>query len=204
MCSASWETMQVNQAKTHGEYHGGRQREVVENFDKVTRLTQLPLVYYDYSDSQLVDEVNRAVKNQYIGRFYWPASGGIGTFGSPKVWLVGERPAKLVPDREFKYETPFYSTSGDYLRRAIGAVGLTWKDIYISNSHNRQGEVEALLARWRALNSPAVVALGNVADAALTKAGVPHNTVAHPQYWRRFHHVQLGEYAYAIKLAAGL
>jgi len=48
-----------------------------------------------------------------------------------------------------------------------------------------------------------VVALGNHASATLTRAGVRHEKVPHPQWWRRFKHSQVAAYGEAIKEAAG-
>lgn len=47
-----------------------------------------------------------------------------------------------------------------------------------------------------------VVALGNHASKALDKALVKHTKVPHPQWWKRFHHSELAEYAQTIQEAA--
>lgn len=92
---------------------------------------------------------------------------------------------------------PFRATSGDYLLRALrlttnpAAVGLV-----------NACDIDHVDRVWRRLGGPPVVALGRNACRKLDQLNVPHGSVPHPQYVRRFHHKQVQRYADDIVRAA--
>jgi thymidylate kinase len=123
----------------------------------------------------------------------WPLHRG-GYVGPrrPELLLVGDRrnggdlPAPFPP----------YSEAGcsTYLWEALAQfppVGLV--------NANESSQVGTLYA---ALKRPRVVALGRLASVALQSLGVPHGTVPHPQWWKRFRHHDQSEYGAAIRRAA--
>lgn len=115
----------------------------------------------------------------------------------PGVLFVGERPATggARPVHQAAF-TPYAGTSGWYLLSALpdtwhGSVGFT--NVFTD-------DVPALL---RVLKWPIVVALGQTASGALRSRGVPHRTIPHPSYWKRFRHHDKAGYQALICEATG-
>lgn len=73
----------------------------------------------------------------------------------------------------------------------IGIVNANEPDVNLERIHNLETQ-------------PAVVALGSNASAALMRAGVEHERVPHPQWYRRFRYHDMAGYVTAIKTAAGV
>lgn len=100
----------------------------------------------------------------------------------PRRLLLGEIRAKLLPTRRgMPAFAPYPATSGHYLLTHLNAPRL---DVGLANAC----DVDNPLLLWKALNRPPVVALGRRAHTQLRDMDVPHATVPHPQYIRRFHH----------------
>ncbi len=201
VCSTSWERMQENQAKTEGEYHGEKQRDVAVNFGNLLSRTSLPLNIYDYTvplTRQLTWQTVEAVHSQ-PGEVD-PTTAGMGN-PRAKYWFVGERPAKVDDGRPLQYRMCFHSPAGEYLRQTLELLSLKWDSIRISNSLNWEGEPYDLSAEYERLGRPKVVALGRIANEELDKALVPHSVVRHPQSWRRFDYHNMEGYADAIRNA---
>lgn len=126
----------------------------------------------------------------------WPLHRG-GYVGPrrPELLLVGDRrnggdlPAPFPPYSEAGCSSYLWETLASF-----PAVGLV-------NAHEPEhdGQLGAIV---KALGSPRVVALGRQASGALGREGVPHGTVPHPQWWKRFRHHDQPEYAQAIRRAA--
>lgn len=89
---------------------------------------------------------------------------------------------------------PHSTTSGRYLMEALSPD--LARRCGIANASE-----EDSFALWITLGRPPTVALGKNADAALTAAHVPHGSVPHPQYVRRFMHARSHEYGFAIQQA---
>lgn len=123
----------------------------------------------------------------------WPLHRG-GYVGPrrPELLLVGDRrnggdlPAPFAP----------YSNAGcsTYLWETLAS----FPSVGVVNAH----ETDQLGALVHALRDPRVVALGRQAADALGREGVPHGTVPHPQWWKRFRYADQPEYAAAIRRAA--
>jgi hypothetical protein len=112
---------------------------------------------------------------------------------NPKALLVGER-------REFNEPYPpafgpFPATSGHYLLSSLIPTDLM-RRVGLANAYE-----EDLYDLWSQLEKPIVVALGRRAHRELDAAGVPHGSVPHPQYVRRFHHKHSRWYAGLIEKA---
>lgn len=96
------------------------------------------------------------------------------------------------------------SSSGRYLHWALTVAKLSLQDYCIVNSRQLDGSViedwatKEILARpgWRKAR---VVALGNDASQRLEFAGIEHDKIYHPSYWKRFHYKEVDTYAKQLK-----
>jgi len=110
----------------------------------------------------------------------------------PKHLLLGEtqgatRYGRPAYDSAF---VPYPDTSGHYLLKALGTTGVT--DFGLANA--RDEDVSKL---WHTLGRPNVICLGQ--EAEKLSRDVPHQTVPHPSYVRRFRNGDLKEYGHQIK-----
>lgn len=110
----------------------------------------------------------------------------------PDVLLVGdERPPRM--DRDHPAFMPYAPRSGHYLLSAL--TGPRLHNLGIVNANDGDDVLEAYLA----LGEPStVVALGREASRTLTRVGVEHSAVPHPQFVRRFYQRHRDEYGVAI------
>jgi hypothetical protein len=101
------------------------------------------------------------------------------------VILVGDTFGS-VKSTDPMYQWPFasFSRSGcsQWLTKQLSQIGLLETDLLWLNADMPITEV--LDHRTAALD--VVIALGEVANAALTSHGIAHTTIPHPQYWKRF------------------
>jgi hypothetical protein len=131
---------------------------------------------------------------------------------SPKFLLVGERfPGQLPHHSSERWRTeplvswrPFdNSRSGEYLLKALILCGAIPSQVRITNAfkdHLPLHESRAVLAAEAA--GCKVIALGNDAEAELRRAGVTvDEKLPHPQWWSRFRHDQLNQYAEVLGAA---
>lgn len=116
--------------------------------------------------------------------------------GRPNVLLFGEKRGGQDPGADVACFVPRPKSCGKFLLEALP------EDFW-----PRAGFANALEDRpqslWSVLGSPPVVALGRSADKALTESKVPHSTVPHPQWVRRFHHDKRDEYGELIADVVG-
>ncbi len=218
VCSTSWDNMQENQERVKGEYHGDRQKAVVERYQELILETSLPCVIYDYTyhkgevptgfthfsnDGRNFKPHERSLIDimKHLGEVDWDDP-GMGTL-KPDAWLVGEQRNLRGELEPRDLQTVFQGTSGDYLRQTLDLASLRWHQIHLSNALPNDGDKPySLYVKWRDLGSPRTVALGRVASQMLETFEVPHTKVSHPQYWRRFHYHSMKEYADAISNAS--
>jgi gluconate kinase len=104
---------------------------------------------------------------------------------TPHYLLVGEQPAKPRGEALTIPFMPFENTAAAALMASLVQLPSTIR-FAIVNALTPDGTVQDLKRAWGALQQPSVIALGNVADEALRAQGVPHGTVPHPQWVRRF------------------
>ncbi len=126
-----------------------------------------------------------------------------GVVGSPiaKALLVGEQ----VNARVQELDLPFMDGSGSsaYLDEALQLVGFREEELAFCNAKDRDGTANSFspwLSRFQI--APKVVALGGVASEILVSQKIAHCKVPHPQYWKRFNHSKLQEYANMLKEAS--
>jgi len=141
---------------------------------------------------------------QQVFRVWWEVGQGWVGNERPKALLVGDELGPLAKNTNPPDDIPFApyaATSGRYLIDSLHK----WRDVALINS--LQGRYQAprdLQDAWSVFGRPNVVALGEKASERLTNYEVPHRTVPHPQYWRRFRYNDREEYTRLIEEAAGL
>lgn len=176
-------------------------------FRDVTARTSLPVLGYDFARPGAADVPDLAVfgagkLEEYVGEPWRVTSHWVGS-PKPNLLLVGDEPgppARRDPDSGAVPFRPYPATSGAYLMAALRRTNYFPA---ITNARTRDGTEVPLRDLWLALERPRVVALGNVADAALSAAEVAHGVAPHPQYVRRFFHARTSDYIRLIRRAAG-
>lgn len=143
------------------------------------------------SDELLHHITGEARRKRAEARKLWEHKTYIGP-AHPKHLLLGDEhgaPQHGRPHYDSAF-VPYNDTSGYHLIAALEDVGL--RDYGIANARE-----EDVFALWQRLGRPNVVALG--AEAEKASRAVPHQTVHHPQYMRRFHHGDRIKYGHEIK-----
>lgn len=151
--------------------------EVYALYGKVT--TDLPSVHYDYTDP--VSKDFSGFPHPQLTRphcTYWASAGSL----DAKVLLVGDSFAE-PKNEDPLYQWPFASHSeagcSRWLTRLLHEARVQENQLLWVNAD----QVEALTALSQGRQ---VVALGKVAGDALSARGIPHRSVSHPQYHKRF------------------
>lgn len=130
-------------------------------------------------------------REQVLGQSY---SGSL----LPDLLLFGEKRGGQFPHHGDRHAfVPRNSGSGRWLLEALPED--LWHHVGIANACDQDNPTDL----WEDLNKPPVIALGRKAHEALDQVDVPHATVPHPQYIRRFWYSRLGEYGKLITEAAG-
>jgi hypothetical protein len=164
--------------------------------ERFRRMNTLPVVTHSIEDPLVVRHaVDRAAALASTASCGLRVTDHIvGNTFDPQILLVGDEvntPGEPLPF------VPYPSTSGHYLFE----LALDWPRVAITNAY-RDGAPAPLDVLWRALNRPAVVALGRRSASVLEDLEVPAGVVPHPQYVRRFHHGRAAAYEDYIRLAA--
>ena len=89
----------------------------------------------------------------------------------------------------------FSGGCGMHLYHTMQVARLTWLKTQIVNAYRDDGTLRDLYGSWVSLRRPKVVGLGSLASEALTQCEVPHETVVHPSYARRFRRYDVTGYA---------
>ena len=163
---------------------------VLRSYSKYTTQTRLKTLHFANGEHvgtewtiSMAKRIERRARhlasyNTYVG------------YEDPSLLLVGETHGRLNQGHAAAF-VPYPATSGHYLLSSLLAVGCP----RIGLVNALQDDVDSL---WRALGCPPVVALGRVASKELTKVGIVHGAVPHPQFIRRFHHGKSEEYGRLI------
>lgn len=161
---------------------------VVGQFQELSQLSWLPVLNYRIPGN--TKDFNAFIKNTTTlgrkrARMSWRAlqvtTDIIGEVDRPSVLLVGDEAKNELDDAPHPIPFgPFPATSGAYLMNVIYD-----KRTAITNAFGHDGTTD-LGKLWDVLGTPPVVALGNNAHEELTRQGVRHGVVPHPQYVRRF------------------
>lgn len=161
--------------------------------------TILPTVALrDPGETEADEVIDLALTQEYANSAYpvYPESTLVGSF-QPEVVLFGERRGGRPPHEFRSAFVPRPNTSGHYLLSHLPES--LESRVALVNACETEDPYEV----WRELGQPAAVALGREAHRALLDSGVPHATVPHPQFVRRFHHSRLTEYGRLIERVAG-
>lgn len=148
----------------------------------------VPQILYDYTVEDNLRYVTERIEALINAR---PSSNIIkgepcGRFYSAKVLLVGESVGNVI-----QQEVPFtgIKASGPWLTQLllnadIHEGDLAWINVKLSDGLSNMINVVKTCETY---HYEYVIALGNVASEALVRKGIEHETVYHPQYWKRFH-----------------
>jgi thymidylate kinase len=112
----------------------------------------------------------------------------------PRVLLVGEKRGGEPPHDDDACFVPRYTSSGRFLLEALPDP--FWRQCGIVNALETD-----LVATWRTLHRPPIVALGRKAAEELRKYDLAYSSVPHPQWVRRFQHEHKLEYGRLIEAA---
>jgi hypothetical protein len=115
----------------------------------------------------------------------------------PHTLLVGEKRGGKPPHPSLSAFVPVNGNSATFL---WGALRDNWKTVGVVNA--KEESPDALVEWVEAHPQTKVVALGREATKWLTKAGIEHGTVPHPQWVRRFKNKRQVEYGLLINHAA--
>lgn len=177
-----------------------------EHVDQVWRWYEALKVIYGYvrASDTAPSELIQTARERALGDSPSVPAGWPGYVGShhPRLLLVGDQRNDGPRARhEFiRAFTPCLNgSSAHYLMRTLRLAGIV-REFGIVNAHE-PGVDLSLIPKIE--SSPAVVALGRLASKSLTDLGVEHETVPHPQWYRRFRNRHMGAYALEIKEAAG-
>jgi hypothetical protein len=142
-----------------------------------------------------------------LGVFLFDGFHGFDPTRTLRVDMVGCPGAKylLVGDQRPRdhVDLPFFEARGSsaYLTAALDEAWLAEEDVAFVNAYPRNSAtpVEIPFRQFRR-----VVALGERASAVCRAQDACYKTIPHPQYWKRFHHHSLGEYARRLRDALDL
>jgi hypothetical protein len=136
-----------------------------------------PTLQYDGSSleslQKTVDELKMIAAQSAVAEGYT----GIGTVTGRKLVFVGEAVNQNVTWRGLPFDR---GSASQFLLDVFQAAGVPEKAVYICNANT----LTRREADW--LNCSRFIALGTEADKKLTKLGVRHWTLHHPQYVKRF------------------
>jgi thymidylate kinase len=119
-----------------------------------------------------------------------------GVVGSPnaRYLFVGEQPNN---ERDIAFHADYHAAG--FLNSCLWDAGYTEPELAFTNALDVKGRTRDLYTMWNDDRSRVVIALGEVADKALTQQGVPHLGAAHPQYVKRFQSKQRKNYVEFLK-----
>jgi uracil-DNA glycosylase len=184
---------------------------ISESYWRTIQRTIMPISLYDYHWPKGLptaleqEQLHRNRSETYLDHMghFW----GTGSL-QPKVVLVGERLNKKLNSANVPFSI---GTSSEWLMDAVNH--LNWEGrVYITNAVKHDGNEEMVAREIRWLRSqaflyerlpPSVIALGTKASNVLVKHKIPHLTVVHPSYHRRFFHGH-GPGSYAALLGAAI
>lgn len=114
----------------------------------------------------------------------------------PDGLLFGEMRNDPENTKDLSAFVPRPATSGRYLLSALPED--TWPLLGIANAMEEKAD-----ELWMELGEPPTVALGVKAHRELDRLQIPHATVPHPQFVRRFHHSEQENYGRLIRNLLG-
>lgn len=117
---------------------------------------------------------------------------GIGTVEGPALVLVGDQ----VNPGTTRFGLPFDAgPSAEFLQHCLEEAGVDEDFVYVTN----QATLTDREADYHYKIGSHFVALGNQAAEKLKDLGIKHQPAPHPQYWRRFHSAEWGQYRDLLK-----
>jgi hypothetical protein len=170
--------------------------QILAGYDWCLRNTVLPVICLRRPTLMDAGGIAYMVTNRLLAtRTFYHESTYIGQ-RRPEVLLFGERRGGQPPHADRAAFVPRGGTSGRYLLSALPED--LWPRIGIVNACE-----DSPRKTWALLDHPPAVALGRAADEALTRSGIPHASVPHPQFVRRFLHREMQTYGRLIADVAG-
>lgn len=111
---------------------------------------------------------------------------GVGAFVEENILLIGERPN--LPRDSKDAGRPFCSDHGcsGWLNNLLDEENVPEEKLCWVNALYANGERVPLLPYVKVFQPSYVIALGKIAQKACLDMNIDHETVPHPQYWKRF------------------
>lgn len=170
---------------------------------------------------QMVKRCRQFADGRLAVRDYVDSVPALGNVVNPSFVFVGDQPGTrprhlryakergYTPEQTQKFMRRLYTmagldqvfgghSAGPYLHMALTSSGLDIWDYAVFNSVQLDGRrlADFTTGWWHNVET---VALGRNASAELTKAGITHRVVPHPQHVRRFHYKRVGDYGRALQ-----
>jgi hypothetical protein len=202
----------VKACEEDGEPAQGRQLHLADGLFGITATHSiLPVVDYSHGDD-VTGLTAYAIQRGFIADKTLAHTRRWVGYANPTVLLVGDEVGPGSDGWSLPF-VPYKNTSGYFLMGEL-ANASALNEVYdlpgsgvvkpaVVNSRTPDGSVEDVSSLWRDLGTPAVVALGKRSSGVLETLEIPHETVPHPQWWRRFNRkAGEGSYLAAIQEAA--
>lgn len=183
-CRPDWDLVQAN-------YMARREIEMLDTPEQLKQVYDLygrrgasclPTLKYDYSKASNIVEFVRVLEGRFRTTSHPLDVASAGDLDA-EILIVGENFAEhKEPDP--LYQWPFASFNGQgcsmWLTGQLRDAGISEHSLlWVNSDQNVLRLLEYCAVR--------LIALGQKASDTLTELGLAHNSVHHPQYWKRFH-----------------
>jgi len=191
-CCPPWQNVEQSFKARHAQEYAETIVQIGAIYDAYVdlhRVTALPVIHYDYTQDTMKNTHLQIMAHR--PGLHLTEYESVGRWDAPLV-LLGDRFAQHK-DKDSWHQWPFVSwtTEGcsQWFTAQLDAEGISEYHILWLNVASDAGPADLndfLHAGSRFFREPVVVALGEPAHLAAYEQHVPHITIEHPMYWKRF------------------
>ena len=183
LCLPPWDVVSTTWLERRGEEYLQNEEQlykVYQDYSDLRRWCDLPVVLYDYTQHSM-ETLAKAVERARLGVL---SEDHVHAGGNPnaRIVLVGDKFSDLK-DEDCSWRLPFASFSGSGSSRWLTSKLM---DLKVREHQLLWVNADEQLGWLAHRHNELVIALGCEAAAQLDRHSIPHETVEHPQYWRRF------------------
>jgi thymidylate kinase len=152
-----------------------------------------PFFIYDYTQPGLLDRLVARVSEMHVRRYLGLPPGVIGSTYA-RYLLVGERGSQATSQTA---DLPFFGhvNSSKYLTEALDAAGYHEREMAFTNAERWDNQPVEWPKTYR------TIALGEKAGMECLRREITNLVmVPHPQYWRRFHSLEIETYVEMLRI----